>query len=323
MDEQRLASVILAAGKGTRMKSDTAKVLHEIVGEPMILSPVRAARQCGCDPSVVVVGHQGDEVEKALDGEKVVAVRQENQLGTGHALLCAEPALPGFRGAVLLLCGDVPLIRSQTLEGLLECHRREKAAVTVLTAQLEDPHGYGRIVRDGEEVNRIVEEKDADDAERKIAEINTGIYVFEAPFVFEALRDIGCDNAQGEYYLTDAIEMARRQARPVRAVKVEDPREVMGINDRVQLAEATAIMRERINVEWMRRGVTLVDPAATYIEANVSIDPDTVIEPGVHLRGSTSIGRGSRIEPGVVATDCIIGDQVHLKAGSVLSGAKV
>ncbi|MFO7983880.1 MAG: bifunctional UDP-N-acetylglucosamine diphosphorylase/glucosamine-1-phosphate N-acetyltransferase GlmU [Desulfuromonadales bacterium] len=323
MDEQRLASVILAAGKGTRMKSDTAKVLHEIVGEPMILPPVRAGRQCGCDPSVVVLGHQGEDVEKALAGEKVTTARQEEQLGTGHALLCAESALRDFRGSVLLLCGDVPLIRPQTLSDLLECHRREKAAVTVLTARLDDPHGYGRIVRDGDEVNRIVEEKDAGEAEKKITEINTGIYVFEAPFVFDALRDIGCDNAQGEYYLTDTIEMARKQHRPVRAVTVEDPREVMGINDRVQLAEATAIMRERINAEWMRRGVTLVDPETTYIEANVTLDPDTIIEPGVHLRGSTSIGQGGRIEPGVVVTDCSIGDRVHLKTGSVLNGAKV
>lgn len=323
MSEQRLASVILAAGKGTRMKSQISKVLHEIAGEPMVLQPVRMARRCGCDPAVVVVGHQAGAVEEALAGEEVVTTRQDQQLGTGHALLCAEPALEDFEGDVLLLCGDVPLIRLETLQRLLEHHRAEKAAVTVLTARLDDPHGYGRIVRDGDEVRRIVEQKDASESEKTINEINTGIYIFEAPFVFEALREVGCDNAQGEYYLTDAVEAARGRGRPVRAVTVEDPREVMGINDRVQLAEAEALMRRRINEQWMRDGVTLVDPGATYIEANVTIGPDTVIEPGAHLRGATTIGRGCRIEPGVVVTDCTLGDRVHLKSGSVLSDSRV
>ncbi|BCR06728.1 bifunctional protein GlmU [Desulfuromonas versatilis] len=318
-----LAAVILAAGKGTRMKSQLPKVLHEVAGQPMALFPARLARGLGAAPAVLVVGHEAEAVREALADEQLRFALQAEQLGTGHALLCAEPELEGFSGTLLLLCGDVPLLRRETLERLLDYHAAQQAAVTVLTAEMADPTGYGRIVRDGEAVLRIVEEKDAAAGEKAIREINTGIYAFEAPFVFEALRGVGRDNAQGEYYLTDVVAAARAAGRKVCALVAGDAEEAMGINDRVQLARAGALMRQRINEAHMRAGVTLVDPAAAYIEPQVEIGPDTVIHPGAHLRGRTRLGAGCIVEPGVVVSDCSIGEGAHLKAGSVLSEAQL
>ncbi len=324
MSDKKLAAVILAAGRGTRMKSKQPKVLHPVAGLPMTLYPSRLAAGLGAEPTVLVVGHGAEAVKEALAPEPVRFALQEDQLGTGHALLCAEAELLGFSGTLLLLCGDVPLLRRETLDRLLAYHRAQQATVTVLTAEMTDPHGYGRIVRgDGEAVLRIVEEKDATPKERSIREINTGIYAFEAPFVFEALRGVGRDNAQGEYYLTDVIAVARAAGRKVCALVTDDPEETMGINDRVQLARAGQIMRGRINEAHMRAGVTLIDPAATYIDPQVEIGADTTIHPGVHLRGATRIGAESLIEPGVVVTDCRVGDGAHLKAGSVLSEAQL
>ncbi len=323
METKATAAVILAAGRGTRMKSELPKVLHAVAGQSMALYPARLANALGCSPVVMVVGHGADAVQKAFAGEGLCFVLQEQQLGTGHALLCAAEALQGFRGTLLLLCGDVPLLRRETLEHLLAYHAAQKAAVTVLTAQLADPHGYGRIIREGEEVLRIVEEKDASQKEKLVREINTGIYAFEAPLVFEALRTVGRDNAQGEYYLTDVLEVVRARGMAVRALPVVDAEETLGINDRVQLAHAGAVMRRRINEELMRAGVTLVDPAAAYIEPTVRIGEDTVIEPGVHLRGTTRIGRNCHVEPGVIIQDCELADHVHVKAGSVLSESRI
>jgi bifunctional UDP-N-acetylglucosamine pyrophosphorylase/glucosamine-1-phosphate N-acetyltransferase len=323
MGGEKLAAVILAAGRGTRMKSAQAKVLHAVAGEPMALYPTRLARDLGCEPTVLVVGHGAGQVEAALAGEGVLFARQEEQLGTGHALLCAREALEGFAGTLLLLCGDVPLLRRQTLEQLLAQHAGQGAAVTVLTAALADPFGYGRIVRAGDEVLRIVEEKDASAAERQIREVNTGIYAFEAPFVFEALRGVGRENAQGEYYLTDVVAAARAAGRRVCALAAADPQETLGINDRVQLAQASALMRRRVNEALMRAGVTLVDPAAVYIDAAVRIGEDTVVHPGAQLRGATTVGRDCVIEAGASVTDCALGDRVHVKAGSVLEGSRV
>ncbi len=323
MSERNLAAVILAAGKGTRMKSNLAKVLHPVAGWPMTLYPARIAGALGCSRTVLVVGHQAAEVEQALAGEELAFALQAEQLGTGHALLCAEEALADFSGDLLLLCGDVPLIRRDTLERLLGYHRSEQAAVTVLTAELTNPHGYGRIVRDGDEVLRIVEEKDANQKEKAIREINTGIYVFAVPFVFEALRGVGRDNAQNEYYLTDALAAARAAGKKVRALSVADPTETMGINDRAQLAEAGRIMRGRLNHELMLAGVSLIDPATTYIDAGVEIAADTVVHPNVHLRGQTRIGPGCTIETGAVVSDCTLGDRVHVKPGTVMADAQV
>jgi len=322
-NDRHLAAVILAAGQGTRMKSERPKVLHEVAGRALVRYPAGLARELCCEPRVLVVGHGAEAVREAMATEDLRFALQEEQLGTGHALLSAGDVLEDFSGTLLLLSGDVPLLRRRTLERLLDYHRAQQAAVTVLTAELSDPHGYGRIVRDGDEVLRIVEEKDASAREKQIREINTGIYAFEAPFVFEALRTVGRDNAQGEYYLTDVLAAARRDGRKVCALTAGEAEESMGINDRVQLARAEAVMRRRINDSLMRAGVTLVDPETTYIEAEVVVAPDTVIHPGVHLQGATRVGRQCVIEPGVIVRDCVIGDRVRLKAGSVLEESQL
>jgi bifunctional UDP-N-acetylglucosamine pyrophosphorylase / glucosamine-1-phosphate N-acetyltransferase len=323
MNEGKKAAVILAAGRGTRMKSALPKVLQAVAGLPMVLYPARLAKALSCEPTVLVVGHEAAAVEAALAGEDLQFALQEQQLGTGHALLCAREQLADFSGTLLLLCGDVPLLRDETLERLLAFHQAQAATVTVLTAEMADPHGYGRIVRDGEEVLRIVEEKDASLKEKAIREINTGIYAFEAPFVFDALGKVGRDNAQGEYYLTDVLALARAAGRKVCALAAGDPEETMGINDRVQLARAGLLMRRRINSALMRSGVTLVDPETAYIEPQVRIGEDTIVHPGVHLRGATVIGRDCLIEPGAILTDSILADRVHIKPGSVVEGSEI
>jgi bifunctional UDP-N-acetylglucosamine pyrophosphorylase/glucosamine-1-phosphate N-acetyltransferase len=318
-----LAAVILAAGQGTRMKSALPKVLHPVAGVPMLGHVVAAAREAGAAPVVAVIGHGADQVRAAFAAAGLDFALQAEQLGTGHALRCAAPVLAGFTGDLLLLCGDVPLLRSDTLFALLAHHRARQATVTVLTAELTNPHGYGRIIRGGDGVERIVEEKDASAAERSVREINTGIYVFSAPRVFTLLETLGNDNAQGEYYLTDVLGAARAAGERVEAMTMACAEEAMGINDRVQLAQAGKAMRARINEAHMRAGVTLVDPAATYIEPEVVIGPDTVIHPGVHVRGATVIGSGCELDPGVIISNCTLADRVHVKAGSVLSEATV
>jgi bifunctional UDP-N-acetylglucosamine pyrophosphorylase/glucosamine-1-phosphate N-acetyltransferase len=318
-----LSAVILAAGQGTRMKSALPKVLHPVAGQPMLAHVLAAAREVGAAAVVTVVGHGAERVKAAFAAAGMDFVPQAEQLGTGHALQCAAPALAGFVGELLLLCGDVPLLRGATLQALVEHHRNQRAAVTVLTARLDDPRGYGRIIRGVDGVERIVEEKDATPAERTVCEINTGIYIFAAPRVFELLAGLTNDNAQGEYYLTDVIAAARTAGEKVAALPVARAEEAMGINDRMQLAEAGRAMRARINETHMRAGVTLLDPATTYIEPAVTIGPDTIIHPGVHLRGRTAIGCDCELEPGVIVTDCILADRVHVKAGSVLNGSTV
>ncbi len=320
---ENLAAVILAAGQGTRMKSALPKVLHPVMGQPMLRHVVRTAATLGASPMVAVVGHGADQVRAAFTGEPLQFALQAEQLGTGHALQCAAEALAGFSGDLLLLCGDVPLLREATLGHLLEHHRQTAASVTILTANMADASGYGRILRGVAGVERIVEEKDATPGERRVSEINTGIYLFRAPEVFGLLGTLDNRNAQGEYYLTDVVAAARRAGGRVEALAIEQAEEAMGINDRVQLAQAAQILRRRINESLMRAGVTLLDPAVTYIDPEVTVGVDTLIHPGVHLRGRTVIGSGCELEPGVVVSDCIIGDRVHLKAGSVLSGSTI
>ena len=289
MKKNSCAVVILAAGQGTRMKSDLPKVLHRVAGAPLAAWPASLSLDLGCAPTVLVVGHGADRVKQELTDERLSFALQAEQLGTGHALLCAEEALGSFRGTLLLLCGDVPLLRKETLQALLEMHAAEQASVSLLTAVVDDPSGYGRIVREGDQVTAIVEQKDASVEQKEICEINAGIYAFETPWVFEALKAVGNDNAQQEYYLTDVVASANAGQRKVCALVV-DEEEVMGINDRTQLAEAEAVMRQRINEALMRSGVTLIDPDNCYIHANVTVGPDTVIHPNVHLRGETTVG---------------------------------
>jgi len=320
---EKIAAVILAAGQGTRMKSDLPKVLHRVAGKAMLAYVVEAALALQACPIIPVVGHGADEVRDAMSNQDLRFALQAEQLGTGHALLCAEEALNGFSGELLLLCGDVPLLQKKTLQALIDHHRQHAACVTILTADMDNPAGYGRIIRGAEGVDRIVEEKDATNSERQVREINTGIYLFRAPQVFSLLRDVDKCNAQGEYYLTDVVAAARQAGERVEALLIDDAEEAMGINDQVQLAESGGIMRQRINDAHQRAGVSLIDPAATYIDADVTIGAGTVIHPGVHLRGRTKVGSGCEIEPGAVVTDCSIGDRVHIKPGSVLSESSV
>lgn len=318
-----LAAVILAAGKGTRMKSALPKVLHPLCGQAMLAYPLQAARIAGFKQLKVVTGHGSEQVRQTFSAADIEWVEQTDQLGTGHALMCAAGALRGYSGALLLLCGDVPLLKAETIERLHEYHSGQGAAVTVLTAQMPNPTGYGRIIRDGEQVVRIVEEKDASDEERQVCEINTGTYIFDAAFVMSALKGLNKNNAQKEYYLTDVVAAAVAQGLQTRALAVDDPTEAMGINDRCQLAEAEVLMRWKINADLMFSGISMTDPTTAYIDNGVEIGMDTIIHPNVHLRGKTSIGRNCIIETGVVVVDSEVADGVHLKAGSAIEGAKI
>ncbi len=320
-----VAAIILAAGKGTRMKSNLVKVMHPLGERPLIFWPVQTAKLAGATRVAVVVGHQAERVREyfAADGTITFATQQE-QLGTGHAVASAREVLAGFNGTVFILCGDVPLLRPETLLAMLAYHKKRGAAITVLTTHLNNPYGYGRVVkREGGRISRIVEEKDATPEEREITDINSGIYCVAAEFLSRALAGLKNDNAQGEYYLTDIVKIAADENRLCLAYQTNDQDEVMGVNDRVQLATAATILQKRINREIMLTGVTLIDPATAYIEADVEIGADTVIYPHVHISGRTVIGPDCRIEPNVIIRDCKIGNRVTVKAGSVLDGSTV
>ncbi len=320
-----LASIVLAAGKGTRMKSGLIKVLHPIAGLPMIAWPVAAAREAGSDPIVLVIGHQATAVQAVFRGSADIrSAMQEEQLGTGHAVACALDALIGFSGTVLILCGDTPLLRSETLRNMLAYHRDNGAVITVLTAFMDDPFGYGRVVRDDSgRVTAIVEQKDATSEEREIREINSGIYCMDSGFLFANIKEISNDNSQGEYYLTDLLAIAVKKGLTCLALPTADADEIMGVNDRVQLSEAARILRSRINREYMLSGVTLIDPDQTYIDHGVTIGADTTIHPGCRIGGGSIIGSGCEIEAAVSISDCRIGDDCHIKASSVLESSEL
>ena len=308
---KRLA-VILAAGKGTRMKSDLYKVLHPVNGLAMIEHVVDAVQAAKVDQIVTVVGF-GAQAVKELLGEKSQYALQEEQLGTGHAVQQAKSILAGEDGATLVICGDTPLISAQTINQLFDFHEQSGAKGTVLTAQFDNPFGYGRIIRqtDGT-VSHIVEEKDANDVERLVTEINTGTYVFDNQLLFEMLDLVTNDNAQGEYYLPDVIGLLQERGHLIAAHVMTDADEALGVNDRLALAEAGRLMSRRINRKHMLNGVTLINPATTYIEAQVQIGPDTVIEGGVSLKGQTRIGSHAYIGAHSEICDSQIGDQVQI-----------
>ena len=313
---KNVSALVLAAGKGTRMKSDLIKVLHPLAGRPMIYWPVLAARQAGAARIALVVGHQAEKVQEYFAGEQGIsfAVQQE-QLGTGHAVACAQPLLSGVGGKTLILCGDVPLIRPATLRSMLARHEARQATVTVLTTHVANPYGYGRVVKgEGENIIRIVEEKE-------LTEINSGIYCVETGFLFAAVQSLGNNNTQGEYYLTDIVSRSTAQGGLCVSFPIADPDELMGVNDRIQMADAAGLLRKRINETLMLAGVTLVDPATTYIDAGIDIGRDTVIHPNVQISGATTIGARCTIEPSVMIRDCRLGDDVTIKSGSVLTEA--
>jgi bifunctional UDP-N-acetylglucosamine pyrophosphorylase / glucosamine-1-phosphate N-acetyltransferase len=316
--------LILAAGKGTRMKSLHPKVLHRVAGAPMIDYVLATAAAIGAESRTVVVGHEADRVRHALGSHAGLRfVLQEPQLGTAHAVIQAEPLFAGVKGTLVLLSGDVPLLGADTLRALLDCHHQAGAAATVLTAVVDDPVGYGRIVREGADVQRIVEHRDATEAERGIREINSGIYAFDLEPLFEALHLVAADNAQGEYYLPDLVAIYRRSGRRVAALAVDRADEVLGINTRAELASMSERLWAARRAALMASGVTLEDPATTYVDGGVVVGPDTIIKPNVTLQGRTRIGSGSIIHSGVRIVDSELAGGVTILDHCLVLGARI
>jgi bifunctional UDP-N-acetylglucosamine pyrophosphorylase/glucosamine-1-phosphate N-acetyltransferase len=312
--------VILAAGKGTRMKSAQPKVLHRLAGRPIIEHVLRTVDTLAAASTTIVVGHGAEEVKTALSSRPHLQfVVQSPQLGTGHALIQTRPVLAGKTGTVLLLYADVPLLQAATLQRLLETHHSARAAATVLTVELDDPYGYGRIVRDRSgKIVRIVEERDASSEERAIREVNSGIYAFAPAPLFESLDSLAADNAQGEYYLTDLVGIYRRRNLRVETLLLERPDELRGVNSRADLADLSRVLRARKNHALMMDGVTIEDPSNTYVDEDVVVGMDTVIAPGAVLEGQTRVGRGCKIGPGVRLTNATIADDVTVLDRSVI-----
>jgi bifunctional UDP-N-acetylglucosamine pyrophosphorylase/glucosamine-1-phosphate N-acetyltransferase len=316
--------VVLAAGKGTRMKSQLPKVLHQIGGLTIIERVIRTAAALSPASITLVVGHGADSVKQSLaKRNRLQFVTQEQQLGTGHALLQTRPLLEGKTGSVVLLSGDVPLLSVDALKALLATHAETSAAATVITARLPRPFGYGRIVRTNGGISKIVEEKDASPTQKAITEINSGIYAFELAPLFKALDGIGTANKQGEYYLPDLISIYRRQKRTVMTWTVERADEIRGINSRTELAEVSSMVRQQKNEELMAAGVTLIDPATTYVDADVVVGADTVIYPCVFLEGSTKIGVACEIHSGARIVNSTIGDRVCIRNHTVVTDSTV
>ena len=298
-------AVILAAGKGTRMKSDLPKVLHKVAGISMLEHVFRSVSAIEPEKTVTVIGHKSELVEQVLAGQTEF-VRQTEQLGTGHAVMMAEPVLENLTGQTLVIAGDTPLITGESLKNLIDFHINHKNVATILTAEADNPFGYGRIVRNQHgEVIKIVEQKDASDFEQQIKEINTGTYVFDNARLFEALKNINTNNAQGEYYITDVIGIFRENGEKVGAYTLKDFDESLGVNDRVALATAESIMRRRINQQHMINGVSFVNPHATYIDVDVEVQ----IEANVTLKGQTKIGAETILTNGTYIVDSEIGQR--------------
>ncbi len=336
----RTTAVILAAGQGTRMKSKLPKVLHKALGKPMVQWVIDCLSQAGVADKIAVLGHGGEQVAQVVEGQ-VQIVYQKEQLGTGHAVMQAAPALAADNDCVLVICGDTPLLRPQTVSQLIAQHQAEGNAVTLLTACAENPAGYGRIVRNGRQIAAIVEQKDASEEEKLISEINTGTYCFDQKFLLQYLSALDTNNAQKEYYLTDLIKIANQHQLPVGGFILTDFHESLGVNNRVQLSQAEQILRQRKCQEVMLAGITLLDPAATYIGADVVIGNDTIIYPNVVLEGKTvigsdnvigmncrfvdsTIGNGNDIQStviveSVVGNGCKIGPMAYLRPGTVLA----
>jgi bifunctional UDP-N-acetylglucosamine pyrophosphorylase / glucosamine-1-phosphate N-acetyltransferase len=322
-----LGAVVLAAGLGTRMRSRRAKVLHELAGRPLFRHTLDAIGALDPERIALVVGHQADAVRRAATGVGVRDLRfvvQAEQRGTGHAVACAAEAFAGFVGDVLIVYGDVPLIRSETLRALVDAHRAAAADLTLLTACFADPTGYGRILRDsGGQVVGIVEERDATPAERTITEGNPGLYAVRSEVLFRLLRELRPNNAQGELYLTDLVELARRDGGRVHGVPVERPHEVLGVNTRVELAGMESTLRRELVERWMAAGVSFEDPDTAYVGPEVTIGQDTVIGPNVVLRGHTRVGAECRIDGTAQLVDATIGDRTHVRFGCVMEDAQV
>jgi len=315
---EKARAVILAAGKGTRMKSKLPKVLHKICGKPMVEHVLAATLSAGIEKNILVIGYEAEKIEAAL-GEQAEYVYQHQQLGTGHAVLQAAELLKDYDGSVLVLCGDTPLLTGETLAKLLAYHREKGAVATILTGIMENPYGYGRIIRNTDGVvTRIVEEKDAGLEEKQVSEINTGTYCFDSRLLFAALEKITPNNAQGEYYLTDVISMFKESKFRVEALIAEEVWETMGVNSRKHLAEADFYLRRRILNNLMEEGVTIVDPASTFIQADVKIGRDTLVHPFTIIEGQTLIEEDCIIGPGTRIIDSRIGTGTIVEYSIVL-----
>ncbi|MDO8223369.1 MULTISPECIES: bifunctional UDP-N-acetylglucosamine diphosphorylase/glucosamine-1-phosphate N-acetyltransferase GlmU [Bacillus] len=315
-------AVVLAAGQGTRMKSKLYKVLHPVCGKPMVEHVVDEALKLSLSKLVTIVGHGAEDVKKQL-GDKSEYALQAEQLGTAHAVKQAQPFLAAEKGVTIVICGDTPLLTAETMEQMLKEHTQREAKVTILTAVAEDPTGYGRIIR-GENgaVQKIVEHKDASEEERLVTEINTGTYCFDNEALFRAIDQVSNDNAQGEYYLPDVIEILKNEGETVAAYQTGNFQETLGVNDRVALSQAEQFMKERINKRHMQNGVTLIDPMNTYISPDAVIGSDTVIYPGTVIKGEVQIGEDTIIGPHTEIMNSSIGSRTVIKQ-SVVNHSKV
>jgi bifunctional UDP-N-acetylglucosamine pyrophosphorylase/glucosamine-1-phosphate N-acetyltransferase len=314
---KELTAVILAAGQGTRMRSRTAKVLHPLAGRPLLQYVVGLARTLGADPIVVVVGHEAEAIQAAMDADGLVYVKQEPQLGTGHAVTFARPIIESFQGQVLILYGDAPLLKEATVRGLISHHRAKGAKLTTLVCHIPTPPSYGRIIRDARDrAVRVVEERDSTEEERRIQEVNAGTYCADPGALFRGLEALDRNNAKGEYYLTDMIAILAAEG--VETFEASSPEEILGINDRVDLAKAEEILQRRIREYWLREGVTLQDPRTTYLGWDVRIGRDSVLEPQVSLRGKARIGENCQIGTGSVIEDSVLEDNVIVNPHSVI-----
>ncbi|MDR1395200.1 MAG: NTP transferase domain-containing protein [Deltaproteobacteria bacterium] len=321
----RPAVIILAAGQGKRMKSARPKVLHELMGRTLLDHVLHAARFLQPAILAVVTGSGASEVEASLAGwPGAVPVRQAEQLGTGHAVLCAAELLAGFDGPVMVLPGDVPLISPQTLWDLLDAHQALEADLSCLTVTAEDPAAYGRILRDENGwLKGIIEARDASEEERAIREINSGLYVFDCRKLLECLKELKSDNVQSEYYLTDTAALFRARGYRAAAVLGPDPEEVQGINDRLDLARAQAVLRRRINLAWLAAGVTMADPRTVHIEASVRLGRDVTLGPGVVLTGATRLEAGVTVGPYTCLDNCWAGPDMIIGAHQNLAQALI
>jgi len=317
----RILGIVLAAGQGKRMKSKLYKVLHPVCGKPMVGHVLDVLESVQADRKVVVVGH-GAEAVKAYVGNRAEFALQAEQLGTGHAVMMASPMLKDEEGTAVILYGDTPLIQASTLQAMIRLHQEQGASATLLSAVMEKPQGYGRIIRDEQgHVAAIVEQKDCTPEQDAVKEINAGMYIFDNRKLFEALADVKNDNAQKEYYFTDVIDILRAKGEKILGYCTEDVAESLGVNDKVALSEAESCMRDRINRSHMAGGVTLINPSHTYIEKDVVIGADTVIYPGTSLKGKTVIGTECEIGPNCELTDTIVGDGVHIKQSVLLEAS--
>ncbi|MCJ1657139.1 bifunctional UDP-N-acetylglucosamine diphosphorylase/glucosamine-1-phosphate N-acetyltransferase GlmU [Staphylococcus sp. NRL 16/872] len=315
-------AVILAAGKGTRMKSKQYKVLHKVAGKSMIEHVLTNVKRSGVDNLVTIVGHGAEQVKETL-GDQSLYSYQEEQLGTAHAVKMAQEHLENKEGTTLVVCGDTPLITADTLNKLIEHHEQSEAQATVLSATAQIPFGYGRIVRDNNnQLSRIVEEKDATEEEKRLTEISSGIFAFDNKVLFEKLAQVKNDNAQGEYYLPDVIALILEDKGIAEVYHTDDFNEIMGVNDRVMLSNAEKALQQRINIQHMRNGVTIIDPTTTFIGPDVEIGIDTIIEPGVRINGTTKIGEETVIGQYSEINNSQIGSHVDIKQ-SVINDSMV